>query len=206
MASRPGWIPRRRGATVGRRRVWVGKFHEPAVRPLAPIGAVVSDGLVISLAAVRLSVKNHIIITALRDHDDFDLDALARFARREVIRLADESSETAARIEMGVDPLAEPPFGEREVTRVAREASDRRPRVERELSKALRAAANDEAVISEVVCEAQDSASTELRRAVTSKLVAQQFDADPHYDRERATRIRTFVAIDLAELLKPPRY
>ena len=188
----------------GRRdRVRVGKFIDPPLRPLLPVEDVVADGLTLTLSAVRLSLKNRIIVGALRDRENFDTQVLSTFARDELIRFADESDETALRLEREPD---EQPGSDRPVRLLAHEDRARRPRVQRALADALREAALDESLLAKLVGDAQDSASEEVRRALSSRLVTQRFDLDPNYELERATRLRALVAIDIDRLLEPPSY
>lgn len=184
-------------------RVRVGKYSDPPLRPLLPIDDVVADGVTLTRSAVRLSIKNRIIVGALRDREDFDTLALSTFARDELLRLADESDETASRLEKEPD---EEPTSESPVRVLAREDRARRPRMQRDLAIALREAALDDALLATMVADAQDSASDELRRALSSRLVTQRFDLDPDYELEKATRLRALVAIDIDRLLEPPTY
>lgn len=51
------------------------------------------------MGAVRLSAKNRVIMSAVRDRLDFDEEGLADFVRSELRRLADENDETAERVD-----------------------------------------------------------------------------------------------------------
>ena len=197
-------IPWRSRLRFGRRdRVRVGKYQDPPLKPLLPIDDVVADGLILTLSAVRLSTKNRIIVGALRDHEDFDTHALSTFARDELVRLADESDETASRLDRQPD---DEPGSDRPARILAHEDRSRRPQVQRALAVALRDAALDETLLATLVSDAQDNASEEMRRALSNRLVTQRFDLDPDYELERDTRLRALVAIDIDRLLEPPTY
>jgi hypothetical protein len=60
-----------------RPRLNLGKFRAPEPIAEAPIKRVVEEGVLIARNAVRMAVKNRIIVDAARDHLDFDDGALA---------------------------------------------------------------------------------------------------------------------------------
>lgn len=197
-------IPWRSRLRLGRgQRVRVGTFVDPPLRPLLPVEDVVADGVTLTLSAVRLAVKNRIIVGALRDSEDFDTFALSSFAREEITRLADESDATASRLD---STPSEPETSDSPARQLAHEDRSRRPEVQRALAVALREASLDNSLLAGLVADAQVSASDELRRALSSRLVTQRFDLDPDYERERDTRLRALVAIDIDRLLDPPTY
>lgn len=197
-------IPWRGRLRFGRRSgARVGKYKDPPLKPLLPVDDVVADGLILTLSAVRLALKNRIIVGALRDLENFDVETLSAFARDELVRLADESDDTASRLDRQPD---EEPDSDKPARLLAHEDRARRPQVQRALAVALREAAVDETVLTTLVSDAQDNASEEVRRALSSRLVTQRFDLDPDYELERDTRIRALVAIDIDRLLEPPSY
>ena len=187
---------RRRGANVG-------TYVDPPVRPVAPVERVVEDGVVISTAAVKMVVKNHIIVAALRDHLDFDIQDLADVARAEFVQLARENEETADRLESEPDDTSESPGPDNASKARRREEHVRRPEVHRLLGAALREASEDDDATEDLVIRARDDAADEIGREVSTQLLAHQFEPEPDYDDHRAERLRDFVDIDLATLLEP---
>lgn len=182
-----------------RRRADVGKYEDPPARPLAPMEGVVDDGVMISLAAVRLAAKNRIILSAVRDRLDFDATGVAAFIRTVLARLAEENEETADR----VAPSSEDPGLAKGVTLdvavAIRDSHLRRPAVHRALAVRLRELADDGPRVAELVSQAQDAAAAELTRAVVARAVEPRFDDDADYAATRTERMAG-LADDLADL------
>jgi len=182
-----------------RRRADVGKYEDPPVRPLAPFDSVVDDGVMISLAAVRLAAKNRIILSAVRDRKNFDPSGLASFIRTVLTRLAEENEETADR----VDPASQNPGLAKgvplDVAINIRDSHRRRPDVHRSLAVRLRELAADDARVAELVAQAQGAAADELTGAVAARAATPGFDADPEYESDRPERVAG-VLVDLADL------
>ena len=183
-----------------RRRADVGRYQDPPAHPLAPLDSVVADGVLISLGAVRLSAKNRVIMSAVRDRLDFDEEGLADFVRSELRRLADENDETAERVdEVSQDAQLAPGIA-LDVAVTIRDAHRRRPEVHRALAETLRADAADDDCVTALVADAAEAATAEITRALALKVTAQDFGRDIDYLMERAGRIRKFLDADFAEL------
>lgn len=183
-----------------RRRADVGRYEDPPARPLAPFDSVVADGVLISLAAVRLAAKNRVILSAVRDRLDFDEGELIDFVRTELRRLADENDDTAERVdEVSHDAQLAPGIA-LDVAITMRDAHRRRPDVHRALAVALRADAADDDKVTALVAGAAEAATAEILRALALKVRARDFDRDSDYLSEREGRIQEFIDADLAEL------
>ena len=180
----------------------VGTYKDPPVRPLAPIERVVEDGVVILTAAVRMAVKNRIIVAALRDQLDFDIRALSELVRTEFLRLARENEETADRLGFAREETPPNRAGrDNENKALRREEHLRRPLVHRRLASALRDASRDETAIEALVRRARDDASNEINREVSLQLLARQFAAEPDYAEQKIERLRRLIDVDLPALL-----
>ena len=59
---------------------------------------IVDEGMLIALSAVRMAVKNGIIVGALRDHSDYDPERYAALARHELEQVARENDEDSTRV------------------------------------------------------------------------------------------------------------
>ncbi|HEU0257713.1 MAG TPA: hypothetical protein VFQ96_07730 [Microbacteriaceae bacterium] len=198
-------------------RVDVGTYVPPKNRTLAPVTAVVEEGVLISSYAVRLAIKNQLIVDALRDRADFDVEELKQSAHEHLLALADENDATAARLEArGEDQAPSRPGGTADEVTVT-DTGDivgrskairlldhrRRPEVHHRLADALRQRALEDDFLAAQVTEAQRAAWREVsgelvRRARGRRSYTPQDSAD--YARNRAERLRAFVDDDLAAL------
>lgn len=164
---------------------------------------IVDEGLLIALSAVRMAVKNHIIVGALRDHDDFDESSYQTVARDELIMLAVQNEEDAARVAQERRELASrrwsQGFTEDERLDLVRLA--RRRRAHKGLALVLHGVAEDEVKLAAIVEDAQRDASYEIRKALAARLIRQTIDGNaPGYARMREERIKYLLAIDFAML------
>jgi hypothetical protein len=142
---------------------------------------------VIARSAVRMAVKNRIIVDAIREDRDYDPAAMATVAQRELDSLAAQSEATAPT-----------------------QSTERYATVYRELAKALLSLSADCDSIEQLVEEAREAAWSEISTVLRSTLDARARDPreDPEYERLRAGRLRQLVSVDLAqlELHKLPEY
>ena len=160
------------------KRVNLGKYVAPEPVPPAPIERVVDEGLMIATTAVRMSVKNHLIVDAIRDSLDYDAGALADVARAELEKLARQNVDAA---------------------REQREA--RNIHIHRGLADALRALADDDDAVSGIVEKSREEAWREVSGVVSTVLAARSVDSrDPDYEAERDERLRELLSVDLAKL------
>jgi histone H3/H4 len=67
--------------------------------PPATLEELVDDGLLIAESAARMTVKNEVILRALRDRADYRPDGARELAREELRRLAVEARADARRID-----------------------------------------------------------------------------------------------------------
>lgn len=204
-------------------RVDVGTYTPPKQRTLAPIESVVEEGVLISSHAVRLAIKNRLIVDALRDHADFDVEELKQVAHEHLLMLAAENDETAARLEQSGDdaPQSRPARASEELT--VTETGDivgrakairlldhrRRPQVHRRLADALRQRALEDDFLTEQVSQAQHAAWREVSRELVRRVrEPQSFTPRDigEYEKRRPERVRSFLAEDLAALARehPP--
>lgn len=166
-------------------------------------GRIVDEGLLIALSAVRMAVKNDIIVGALKDHADY---AAARYAGNAIYRLSELAQQNVddglrvgrqrkvlARARWSND-LSEDQHGD------IRQFALRR-RVHTRLAAALTAVAADSVQVAQIVEMARQAASGEIQDAVSARLVRLAIDdRDPDYALRRAARTEMFVLIDLALL------
>jgi hypothetical protein len=182
------------------------------------VETVVEEGVLISSYAVRLAIKNQLIVDALRDHADFNEEELKQSAHEHLLALADENDATAARLEAeGEGVVTTHPTASAEDLTVT-DTGDivgrskairlldhrRRPEVHRRLADALRQRALEDDFLAEQVRAAQHAAwrevSGELVRRVRQSRYTPHDKAD--YEHERAERVRAFLDEDLAALAR----
>lgn len=164
---------------------------------------IVAEGLLIALSAVRMAVKNRIIIGALREHRDYDQAEYAAIAQHELHLLALQNTDTARRVGRLRRTLANVRWTESlsEDQRLDLRQLTRRQRVHKRLAVALHEVAADDAQVARLVEQAQADASQEIGRALSARLIAQDVDRrEPDYEKRRADRARDLVSIDLAAL------
>lgn len=182
------------------RELWLERDarRDEWVQPLAPIDAMVSDGLLIAHVAVRMSVKNHVLVAALREHADFDPQAIGRFAGAELLRLAEEHERSAERLAPIVEAL--PDVDRRSLAeRLERDQQVRRPAVHRAIAVALRDASTEPALLDAIVQQAAYDAADEFGRAVAAS-AARSAARHPDDETGRAARLRLLVEKDLKAL------
>lgn len=170
---------------------------------LPDLERMVDEGLLIALSAVRMAVKNDIIVGALREHFDYDPERYADNARTELNRLARQNEEYARRVSRMSQELAAMKR-RRSLTDDQRHDLKQfalRFRVHEQLTLALDAVADDDDQVVRIVASAQRSASEEVSSAVSSKLIELAVDQrEPDYAEHRGERLEAFVLINLAIL------
>ena len=170
---------------------------------LPPLKRMVDEGLLIAVSAVRMAVKNDIIIGALRDHIDYDPARYAQAARHELDLLARQNDEYGKRVRRLGKDLARSGrvhlLTEDERADISQFAL--RGRVHKKLADALDAVAADDDQVSHIVEGAQRAASDEIRDAVSARLIRQAIDSrDPEYEERRADRLEMLLLVNLATL------
>jgi len=193
------WI--RTGGATEPTFVDLGEFKAPPEVPLAPIEQVVEEGHLIATSAVRMAVKNRLLVRALRDDREYDPRALVTSARRQFIELAEENEEAAERLAREQRREAKEAESGRRPRRylggkpiVERPEQARGPQVYRMLASALRATAADDDELLRVVSGARDDAWAELGREVEARLDS----ADPGLPPKRRGDVPTSVTLDPA--------
>ncbi|TBN56509.1 hypothetical protein EYE40_03335 [Glaciihabitans arcticus] len=161
-----------------RSRVNLGKFVAPEPVEPAPVERVVEEGILISHTAVRMQVRNHLIVSAIRDDSSYDPDELAEFARAEFESLAAQN-----------------------VLLAREQLTGRNISIYRGLANAQRELAEDDAAIAKIVEQSRQEAWQEISGAVATTLAARAVDSrDPDYAAERESRIADLLTVDFVKL------
>lgn len=148
-----------------RRKLDLGRYVATGFSDLAPLTEVVEDATVLATGAVRLAIKNQMIVRALRDRVDFDEGVFVAAARGEFESLALENDQNALRVSRALAETNDTPG-------LAEHASDYHaadaPTLERRratllaLATRLRELSTDDDLVLELVNRARYSALDEI--------------------------------------------
>lgn len=187
------WFRRRRGG-------WLGTYEPPEPREPAPIESVVDDGMLIAESVLRMTLRNRIIVNALRDRRDIDRDALAALAAAELEQLADNEWESAQRVRFRREGVrVDDPWPDENADEYRRE-SQRRERVHVAMSEAFAERATQRGILDALVERARQEAWDEVAPVIMQRAVMEEPVADAAYAAEREERVGALVALDLAAL------
>lgn len=165
----------------------VGRFAPPPAAAPVPLERLIEEGMLIADQALRMTLKNAIIVAALRDRTDLDRDALATLAIERATELAAAERASAARDR-----------GE------SGDAPRKREKVRTGLAAELEALSADPERLAAMVERARLAAWEEiadpLADRAAAELEAERALAEQIDPRDRAERLAAFLALDLSEL------
>jgi hypothetical protein len=171
--------------------------------PEAPRSRAVDEGMVIARSALVLSVKNHLIVGALRSDRSLDQLDLPGFTRSRLTELVREQTGYADRIRAAAEAAAtahgaarhQHDYHAADITTLAE-----RGRVYRALAATFDRLRDDEEFVSGVVESARADAWTELSGVIASRLdVLPESVTAASYSAARAGRMRA-VRKDVVDL------
>lgn len=175
----------------------------PPARP--KLAEIVSEGLYIASAAIRLSLKNRILMDTIGGGAGYDVDKFIPDARAALLALADEADAASERIKQErkdawrrfSDPDSTHDYGSRDVRNLRR-----RRRQSQRVAKELRARAEDDVELRRLVEAARDAAWVELAENIDRSLrvEAARPDLEPDYATMRAARMQALRLVDLSKL------
>jgi hypothetical protein len=76
----------------------VGAYEAPEPVEPPPVSRVIEEGLLIAESAVRMAVKNRIIVSAVRDQNDYDAAEYAKVAQNELSFAMEQNFENSERV------------------------------------------------------------------------------------------------------------
>jgi hypothetical protein len=160
----------------------------------------VEEGLIIALSAIRMAVKNSVILGVLRERTDFNPANYVPTARDQIRLLADQNREYGEHFRSGA--LAAGSGLDEEDSAIESRRLERLSHVHNLISDELTTIAdNDERVLT-IIESARQSAWDEIGDAWIDRMTRELgATRDPDYDRHREGRLQEFVYIDLAGLL-----
>jgi hypothetical protein len=156
--------------------------------------------MLIAESVVRMTLRNRIIVDALRDGRDLDRTALADAAAAELEALADNEWESAQRVRFrreGVrldDPLPDENANEYRIE------SERRERVHTAMSTAFAERATQRGILDSLVERARLEAWDEVAPVIVERAMHEGAVPDAGYIAQREERIGALVALDLTAL------
>jgi len=198
-----GWF-RRRARTRARTRRKLPK------RELAPVEDIVEQGMLVADVAVRMSVKNSIILNALGRKADYDREQIQDMVRASLIELAEERERDAKHISRmrseikrtGLSSWSENDYGSDDNTTL-----NHRQQVYEQVALQLRERAEDERYVDEAAERARTAAWNEIGDSLKERATHPYYagGSSEEYQRERDSRIELFIQRDLAELMNQRR-
>lgn len=163
----------------------------------------VSDGLLIARSAASIAVANRIIMRALREMRDFDVDEIRDEVRDELGRLIAEQEELHTRMSTTLTKAVKARGRSRHQFDYRRD--DEEPLAQREaiyqaIASRLEALRSDDAYVDDIVTAARDRAWNDIGATIMSRVSDATVVPDLGYDEHRADRLRELLDVDLAAL------
>ncbi len=189
-------------ALFRRNRFTLGRYQPAALRPEASLEELVDEGVLIAGAAVRLAVKNRVILGSLRDRVDYDERVYVAAVRAELLALANEKSGDADRlgsVAEGASALGGRATGHSDYRSVDVAMLSRRQMVALGLSRRLRSLSDNEEYLRGLARAAHQSAWDEIAQSLQERMTSARIVDDDEYRRERGERIMAVLG-DLGEL------
>jgi hypothetical protein len=185
-----------------RRRVDVGRYEPLEPSAPAPVERVVDEGVLIAETAVRMSVKNAVILSSLRDRLDLDRESLARHAADELRAAADRELESLERVQRLAEAQKDQPKPKYvgDDANLPREPIDAiAERVRPALAARLRALADDPEHLGELVERARTEAWAEIAQSFEARAARLSSTGEDSldYDLRKYDRIASFLELDL---------
>jgi len=178
---------------VRRRRFSLGRYVPALPGREATLDEIVDDGFLISSSAIRLAVKNRIILASLRDREDYSEERTRDVVREELLQLArekDDDAEWAERESRAAAFRTGMPSNHSDFRAVDTAILERRREVSRALADRLRAVSEDDHFVTEVSDGAHAAAWEEIAASITARAaLASSAPPDAAYPRERGDRM-----------------
>ncbi|MCS5713447.1 hypothetical protein NVV95_02640 [Herbiconiux sp. CPCC 205716] len=183
--------------------------------PIAPpeplssdeIDAAIADGMLIARFSAVMGLKNRLIVSALRDDENFDRSRAAEAAREVLAELAEEQESNLDHAQEVIEEAQ----SDRGVARHQHDYKARdlellsaRRRVYRDVAASIRRDAADDVAVALLVDDARTRAWEEISREIEARLdqvrATSNLVVDEEYVRHRAERMRRVREFDLWEL------
>lgn len=175
-------------------------------RKLAPIEEIAEQGVLVADVAVRMTVKNDIIMNALKANVDYDAGHIIDMVRRSVIGLAEERERDAQHIDemLGeIRTMGSSAFSETEYRNKDNRTLRHRRDVYKRVAEELRERAEDEDYLRTTAERARELAWGEIGDSLKDRAMQPYYSggATADYRKHRDDRIAQFIEKDLTELV-----
>lgn len=176
-------------------------------RVLAPVEEIVEQGLLVADVAVRMTVKNAIIMNALKEHVDYDEDQITEMVRNTLNELAAERERDArhiARIRGEVRDTGRSSWSETEYGSGDSRTLKHREEVYEQVAEELRERTTNEKYLRETSERARSLAWDEISESLKERASHPYYSGghDDEYRAARDNRIQQLIEKDLTELVK----
>lgn len=174
---------------------------------LAPVEEIVEQGILVDGVAIRMSVKNSIIMNALKRNVDYQVEEIYDLVRAQAFALVEERERDAKHIarvrdeikKYGRSAWQETEYGSRDMKTLKH-----REEVYEGLARELRSLAEQEGFVQKSAEQARAAAWREIGDSLKERASHPYYSggSSPEYQEARDDRIQTFIEEDLAELIR----
>lgn len=194
-----GWFSRRKSRAAAPRRL--------PKRVLAPVEEIVEQGLLVADVAVRMTVKNAIIMNALKEHADYDAEQIIEMVRDSLNELAVERERDArhiARVRGEIRDRGRSAWSESEYGSGDNRTLRHRQEVYEQVATELRERTENDTYLSETAERARKLAWEEIGNSLKERASHPYYSGghDEEYRSEREGRIQQLIERDLTSLIQ----
>lgn len=179
-------------------------------RVLAPVEEIVEQGMLVADVAVKMSVKNEIIMNALKHKNDYNPSEVRNLVKRAVIDLRAEREADAKRVEQmleeikrnGYSAISETEFGTQDSATLRHRGA-----VYHGVAKQLADRLEDHEYLKSRADKAWELAWGEISESLKNRASHPYYGGGKttEYARERRDRIQELIETDIAALLNPQK-
>lgn len=176
-------------------------------RELAPVEDIVEQGLLVADVAVRMTVKNAIIMNALKRHVDYDEQQIIDMVRDAVVEVADEREHDAqhiSRVRSEIRTHGRSAWTEAEYGNSDSRTLRHREQVYEGVAAELRLRAEDPEYLRETAERARTAAWSEIGDSLKNRASEPYYGGGgtAEYARARESRIQLLIEKDLTDLMR----
>lgn len=176
-------------------------------RELAPVDDIIEQGLLVTDVAVRMTVKNDIIMNALKRRMDYDEQQIANMVVHSIEQLADERERDArhiGRVRGEVKKFGSSAWTDAEYGNDDNRTLRHRQQVYEGVAAELRRRADDQEYVTRTAQRAREAAWEEIGASIAERATHPYYSggASAEYQRARDKRIQLLIERDLTELVR----